>query len=91
MDNLRCSYGRASSCAVWNSILTMEMTDKVNERLPHGKQFPLLFGQYRYFELRREYRLRFPEDNLLSRIDRLTVAMFALFVGAVISGHLFRS
>jgi len=39
----------ASSCGVWNAILTMEMTDRVNQGLAPDKQFPVLAQGLRYF------------------------------------------
>ena len=81
----------ASSCGVWNAILTMEKTDRVNQGLAPDKQFPVLAQGLRYFEVRREYRHQFPEGNLLARINRLTVAMFALIVGVVVVGYVFRA
>ncbi len=81
----------ASSCGVWNAILTMEMTDKVNEGLAPDKQFPMFFQGLRYFVVRREYRYQFPEGNLLARTSRLSFAMFALFGGVIVVGYLFRA
>ena len=49
-------------CGVWDGLLTREITRVVNDRLPKDEQFPVLFGNHRYFEVRRESRRQFPND-----------------------------
>jgi hypothetical protein len=54
---------------LWNALLEMEVLDLVNTKLPPEKQYPLLWGNHRYFELRREYKKMFPSGTLLQRAE----------------------
>ena len=46
---------------LWNALLEMEVLDLVNSKLTPEKQYRLLWGNHRYFELRSEYKKLFPE------------------------------
>ena len=80
----------AGVCGLWASVLTMEMTDKVNSRLSPKEHFPILFGNLRFWGLRREYRRLFPEGDLFGRVDRLIWLSALCFLLAIVSGLFFR-
>ena len=63
----------ASICGLWAGLLALEMTDSVNAKLPPSEQFPILFANHRFFDLRRTYQALFPEGDLVKRCDRLCV------------------
>ena len=69
---------------LWNALLEMEVLDCVNAKLPPGKQYPLLGGNFRYFELRDEYKKLFPNGTLLRKADKVKLIAFSIFLGGFI-------
>ena len=62
----------------------MEVLDLVNAKLPADKQYPLLRGNYRYFELRREYKKLFPSGTLLRKADKVKLIAISILLGGII-------
>jgi hypothetical protein len=71
-------------CGVWGGLLAMEARDEVNKSRPPDKQFPIIFGNFTEWEVRREYRRLFPIGQLYRRANRLAVLMFVSFFLAVL-------
>jgi hypothetical protein len=69
---------------LWNALLEMEVLDLVNTKLPPEKQYPLLGWNYRYFELRREYKKMFPSGTLLQKADKVKLIAISIFFGGII-------
>ena len=69
---------------LWNALLEMEVLDIVNAKLPPEKQYPLLWGNYRYFELRSEYKKLFPSGTLLRKADKVKLIAISIFFGGII-------
>ena len=67
-----------------NALLEMEILDLVNAKQPPEKQYPLLWGNYRYFELRAEYKKLFPSGTLLRKADQLKLIAITIFLGGII-------
>jgi hypothetical protein len=63
-------------CGLWATLLAMEARDHVNKLRPPDKQFPILFGNFTEWQVRRDYRQRFPKDECYKKANRLTVLMF---------------
>ena len=67
-----------SICGVLGSLVSFEMIDKVNDRLPKDQRFAELgwyFSKYQRFN--REYRRLCPDGRLLVKQRVLTALMFA--------------
>ena len=69
---------------LWNALLEMEVLDLVNAKLPPEKQYPLFWGNYRYFELRSEYKKLFPSGALLRKADKIKLIAISIFLGGFI-------
>jgi hypothetical protein len=69
---------------LWNALLEMEVQDLVNAKLPPEKQYPLFWGNYRYFELRSEYKKLFPNGALLRKADKIKLIAISIFLGGFI-------
>ena len=69
---------------LWNALIEMEVVDVVNAKLPPEKQYPVLWGRYRYFELRSEYRRLFPSGTLLRKADKVKLIAISIFLGGFI-------
>jgi hypothetical protein len=69
---------------LWNALLEMEVLDLVNAKLPPEKQYPLLWGNYRYFELRSEYKKIFPSGTLLRKTDRVKLIAVSIMLGGIV-------
>ena len=70
---------------LWNALIEMEVVDLVNAKLPPEKRYPELRGNYRYFELRRDYKRLFPSGPLLRRADLIKlVAVGILLCGLIL-------
>lgn len=72
-----------SVCGILSTILTFEMVDKVNEKLPEAEQFGQL-GWYldKKLRLNREYKRLYPDGRLLFRTR---VLMAFGFVSVVVA------
>jgi hypothetical protein len=73
-----------SVCGIMLSLVSTEMVDKVNEKLPEGGQFGAL-GWYlpKTQRLHREYRRLYPDGRLLLRLRVLiSVAIVCLLICA---------
>jgi len=68
-----------SICGLWAGLIALDMTDIVNTRMPPSEQFPILFANHRFYDLRRKYRELFPEGDLVKRHDRLWVITASSF------------
>jgi len=66
---------------IWGLVLDMDILTQVNARLPQDKQFPWI-GSHRRFELRRQYKILFPEGKLHSQSTRLWLAGFLCLFAA---------
>ena len=67
-----------SVCGVVGSLVSFDMIDKVNEKLPQGEQFaPLGWYYSKSRRLNREYKRLYPDGPLLSKIRLLLALMFA--------------
>ena len=69
---------------LWNALIEMEVLDLVNAKLLPEKQYPLLWGNYRYFELRGEYKKLFPSGTLLRKADKVKLIAICIFFGGII-------
>ena len=69
---------------LWNALLEMEVLDLVNGKRPREKQYPLLFGNYPYFEVRSEYKKLFPNGTLLQKADKVKLIAASIFFGGII-------
>jgi len=67
-----------SVCGIASSLVSFDMVEKVNERLPKDQQFALL-GWYwpKIQRLWREYKMLYPDGSLLRRLRFWGVLMFA--------------
>jgi hypothetical protein len=76
----------ASVCGIASSLVTFEMVDKVNERLPEEQQFALL-GRYwsKRQRLHREYKRLYPDGGLLRRLRTLVVLACSCLLICVLS------
>jgi len=68
---------------LWNALIEMEVVDLVNAKPPPEKQYPLLWGNYRYFDLRKEYKTLFPSGTLLRKADKVKVIMISIFLSGL--------
>ena len=67
-----------SVCGIASNLVSLEMVDKVNERLPKEQQFsPLWWYWPKTLRLWREYKRLYPDGGLLRRARTLAVLMFA--------------
>jgi hypothetical protein len=69
---------------LWNALLEMEVLDLVNTKRPPEKQYPVLWGNYRYFEVRSEYKKLFPSGTLLQKADKVKLIAIGIFLGGLI-------
>lgn len=69
---------------LWSALLEMEVLDLVNAKLPPKKQYPRLWGNYRYFDLRGEYKKLFPSGTLLRKADQIKLIAMGIFFGGII-------
>jgi hypothetical protein len=72
-----------SICGLLGSLVSFEMVDKVNDRLPKDQQFAELgwyFSKYQRFN--REYKRLYPGRRLLVKRRRLAALMFACLLVA---------
>ena len=90
MNNIR-EIAVAAICAfisgffgLWNALLEMEALDLVNTKLPAEKQHPWLWGNFRYFDLRRDYKTMFPSGTLLQRADKMKLIALSIFFGGLV-------
>ena len=90
MNNIReiavvaiCAF-IAGCFGCWNALLEMEVLDLVNTKLPAEKQYPLLGRNFRYFDLRRDYRTLFPSGTLLKKADKAKLIALSIFLGGLI-------
>jgi hypothetical protein len=67
----------ASVCGFTSALVSLDMVDRVNERLPESERFELL-GWYldKHQRLSREYKRLYPDGRLLRKIHVLTAVMF---------------
>jgi len=79
-----------SICGVVATFTSLEIADKVNEKLPKGEQFALL-GWYwcKRQRLHREYARLYPEGRLLHKIHLLTALTIACLLICIWSFGLF--
>ena len=68
---------------LWNALLEMEVLDLVNSKLTPEKQYRLLWGNHRYFELRSEYKKLFPSGALLRKADKIKLIAISIFLGGI--------
>lgn len=73
-----------SVCGIASSLVSLEMVERVNERLTKDQQFELL-GWYwpKVQRLWREYKMLYPGGSLLRRLRILGVLMFACLLTCV--------
>jgi hypothetical protein len=65
-------------CGIASSLVSFEMVEKVNERLPKDQQFALLWWYWpKTQRLWREYKMLYPDGSLLRRLRTLGALMFA--------------
>jgi hypothetical protein len=76
-------------CGTWSALLEMEARGEVNKLRPSDKPFPIPFGNFPHFPVRREYRRLFPDGQLCRRADRLTALMTVTFLGMVLAIYFF--
>jgi hypothetical protein len=74
----------AGSFGLWNALIETEVLDLVNTKLPPDKQYPLFWVNYRYFDLRREYKKMFPGGILLQKSDKVKVIALSIFFSGFI-------
>jgi hypothetical protein len=68
---------------LWNALLEMEVVDLVNAKLPPEKQYPIFWGNFRYFDLRSEYKKLFPSGTLLEKADKVKLMAVFIFIGGL--------
>jgi hypothetical protein len=68
---------------LWNALIELEVVDVVNAKLPTEKQYPVLWGNYRYFALRSEYKRLFPGGTLLRKADKVKLTAAIIFLGGI--------
>jgi len=73
---------------LWAVVLEMDILTAVNSPLPQDKQFPLI-GNHRQFELRRQYRILFPDGRLHVQSTGLFITGFAFLLGAILTFYWF--
>jgi hypothetical protein len=84
--SLRITFGvvflaAGAICVLLTSLKTLEMVDRVNERLPQEERFePLGWYLPKQMNLWRAYRTIYPNGTLLSRIHFLTALGFVSMV-----------
>ena len=61
---------------LWNALLEMEVLDLVNTKL--------LWANYRYYDLRRDYKKMFPSGTLLQKADKVKLIALSIFLGGII-------
>lgn len=71
------------ACLILAITLDMDVLTQVNSVLPQDKQFPLIIGKLRSWELGRRYKALFPQGRLLARSRWLFGAAFACFFSAI--------
>jgi hypothetical protein len=65
-------------CGIASNLVSFEMVEKVNERLPKDQQFAALWWHWpKNQRLWREYRMLYPDGTLLRRLLTLGASMFA--------------
>jgi hypothetical protein len=70
-----------SICGLVATLANFEMVDKVNGKLPNGKQFAELGWYWSKFQrLHREYKRLYPAGRLLFKFRILMAMMFACLV-----------
>lgn len=69
---------------LWSALLEMEALALVNSKRPPEKQYPIIRGNFRYFEVRSEYEKFFPSGTLLEKSDKLKVLAIGIFLGGLI-------
>ena len=69
---------------LWNALLEMEVLDLVNTKLPPEKQYPPLWANYRYYDLRRDYKKMFPSGTLLQKADKVKLIALSIFLVGII-------
>jgi hypothetical protein len=68
----------ASICGIGSSLVSFEMIERVNERLPKDQQFATLWWYCpKIRRLWREYKTLYPDGSLLNRLRILGVLIFA--------------
>ena len=72
-----------SVCGLVSTVLTFEMVDKVNEKLPKAEQFGhLVWYVDKSLRLNREYKRLYPDGRLLLRTRVLMIFGFVSVVVA---------
>jgi len=67
-----------SVCGVVGSLVSFEMVDKVNEKLPKEEQFaPLGWYYSKSRRFNREYKRLYPDGRLLMKVRVISAVMFA--------------
>jgi hypothetical protein len=69
---------------LWNALVEMEVLDLVNAKRRPQQQYPVLWGNYRYFQVRGEYKTLFPGGTLLRKADRIKVIAAGIFLGGFV-------
>jgi hypothetical protein len=67
------------------------MTDLVNAKIPPAEQFPILFANHRFYDLRRKYRELFPDGDVVKRHDRLWIIAASSLVLTVLTQLILQS
>src|SRR5713101_5120719 len=77
------ALGCESPCGIASSLVSFEMVERVNERLPKDQQFaPLWWYWSKNLRLWREYQALYPDGSLLRNLRALGVLIFVcLFTG----------
>ena len=77
------ALGCESACGIASSLVSFEMVERVNERLPKDQQFaPLWWYWSKNLRLWREYKVLYPDVSLLRNLRALGVLIFVcLFTG----------
>ncbi len=71
-------------CGIASSLVSFEMVEKVNERLPKDQQFAALWWHGpKNRRLWREYKMLYPGGSLLRKLCTLGVLMFACLLTCV--------
>jgi len=73
-----------SVCGIASSLVSFEMVERVNERLPADQQFAALCWYWpKTQRLWREYEMLYPDGSLLQKLRTLGVLMFACLLTCV--------
>jgi hypothetical protein len=91
MTSIGFFWAAMGICGVCRGLLAMEARDQGNKVQPPDKQFPILFGNFAEWEVRREYRRLFPDGQLYKRANRLAVLMFVCLFMMALTLHFFRT